>query len=132
MPFIRGRYYANPVVGRAIEAAREAEEARALANSDSDGERASGAESGANDGKEQRLEDLDGTAPVRRIEIEVAEMVPAQSGRATKGYVARLHRGGTGEGSSAIFREPAEKRVFYDPGQLADFLKNELGNNGAR
>jgi len=30
MPYIRGRYYMNPVVGDALEAAREAEAAKAL------------------------------------------------------------------------------------------------------
>ena len=125
MPFIRGRYYANPTYGRAVEAAREAEDA--LRASQADG----GADEQGNDADEaMNSQDESSAAPVQRIEIEVAEMVPAQSGRATKGYVARVHRGsGAKDGQAAIFRGPAEKRVFYDPGQLVNFLRDELAGH---
>jgi hypothetical protein len=114
MPFIRGRYYANPTYGRAVEAAREAEDALRASQGDSDVE-------------QPNSQDEAGAGPLHRIEIEVAEMVPAQSGRATTGYVARVHRGsGAKDGQAAIFRAPAEKRVFYDPAQLVSFLRDEL------
>ena len=50
MPFIRGRYYMNPVAGEAIEAARAAEEAlRGAASSDDDDQNAGGGEDGGTD-----------------------------------------------------------------------------------
>jgi hypothetical protein len=118
MPFIRGRYYANPIAGEALEAAREAE-----------------ARSGAAGGDEQDAPDMSAPAsskPVRRIVIEVTELVPAQTGRATKGFVAQVQREDTAEPQSTKSGEvsQAENRVFYDPGQLVDFLKQELATNG--
>jgi hypothetical protein len=97
MPFIRGRYHMNPTVGDAIEAAREAEAAlQALEHAskvargdtadeedaDSYGNRAgSNASSAAN-----------APGPIHRVEIEAAELVPSHSGRAQRGFVARIHR----------------------------------------
>jgi hypothetical protein len=121
MPFVRGRFYANPIAGEAIEAAREVEDALAssqdVGNSDEDGRAAQ-----------------PGTQPVRRIEIEIAELVPAHSGRATTGYVAHLDRGNATESRADSYagKTQTEKRVFYDQGQLLSFLKNELANNGDR
>jgi hypothetical protein len=115
MPFIRG-YYVNPIAGNAIEAAREAEDAASTSSDARDGQ---SGETDAGDAK-----------PVRRIEIEVAELIPAHSGRATKGFVARLHREATAKSAAESADAAAEKRVFYDPAQLADFVKNELAKNG--
>jgi hypothetical protein len=120
MPFIRGRYYANPIAGGAIEAAREAEEAL-LASRDSS---AAGQDQDGNDSSEEK--------PIHRIEIEVAELVPAQSGRGTKGYIARLHRDDPAGSSAIPNAQPAENRVFYDQGQLVNFLRDELAKNGTR
>ena len=140
MPFINGRYYVNPVMGQALEAARDAEAAlaalenRARQNSDApDGsaedkfQGAGGPQLGAAD------------APIHRVEIEAAELVPAHSGRASGGYVARVHRhqpgnfeaeagrsvahtGGTGVGKS-------ETHVFADHRDLLNFLRDELAKN---
>jgi hypothetical protein len=94
MPFIRGRYHMNPVLGEALEAAREAEaallelEQQAQQNGDeSDGDAAVA-------GGSQQQQGGKGSAhqPIHRVEIEAAEMVPAHSGRAERGFVARVHR----------------------------------------
>lgn len=120
MPFIRGRYYVNPIAGEALEAAREAEGALlALRASQDENEHAQGDGADATQAK-----------PVRRIEIEMAELVPAHSGRSTKGYIARLHREDESQPDAGQDGTQAEKRVFYDPGQLVNFLRDELAKNG--
>jgi hypothetical protein len=119
MPFIRGRYYANPTIGNTIESAREAE-GGLLASRDPSDEQRSG-----NDREDQK--------PVRRIEIDVAELVPSTSGRGTPGYVTTLHRrdpGDTQEPDTSP-KQQLEKRVFYDPKQLASFLSDELVKTGS-
>src|SRR5580704_924224 len=98
MPFIRGRYYINPIAGAAIERAREAD-----------------ADAGGDGGG--------GGAPVRRVEIEATEIVPAASGRAQRGFVARVHRGGAASKGGA----GAETHVFADHRDLLGFLGGELG-----
>jgi hypothetical protein len=98
MPFINGRYYANPIMGEALEAAREAEAALlALENRARQKSGKSGVESAGNSGDgsggaavAHGVNGID--APIHRVEIEAAELVPAHSGRATRGYVARVHR----------------------------------------
>jgi hypothetical protein len=89
MPFIRGRYHINPVMGEALEAAREAEAALlALENAarqnggDADGDSTNSTGAANNNAK----------GPVHRVEIEAAEMVPSHSGRAERGYAMRVHR----------------------------------------
>jgi hypothetical protein len=121
MPFIRGRFYANPIAGEALEAAREADESSRTSGSGTDVDRDDGSASQTT------------LAPARRIEIEVAELVPAHSGRTTTGYIARLHRSDPSDGTADSFaaKQEPEKRVFYDQGQLVDFLKNELAKNGS-
>ncbi len=137
MPFIGGRYYANPVAGRAIEAAREAEAASA-ALKDKDGRSADSDAGGAGDysGAEK--------TPVHRVEIEAAELVPSHSGRAQRGFVARVHReaipvtpGGDSWQAPAPGQLPArgyapkpETHVFAGHRDLIDFLKGELQNAG--
>jgi hypothetical protein len=108
MPFIRGRYYINPIAGAAIERAREAD-----ADAGGDGVGDAG---GARD-------DRSGGAPVRRVEIEATEIVPAASGRAQRGFVARVHRGGAASNGGA----GAETHVFADHRDLLGFLGGELG-----
>ena len=137
MPFIGGRYYANPVAGRAIEAAREAE-AASEALKDKDGLSADSDAEGAGNcsGAEK--------TPVHRVEIEAAELVPSHSGRAQRGFVARVHREAIpAAGSADSWHAPApgqlpargyapkpETHVFAGHGDLIDFLKGELQNAG--
>src|SRR5215467_2796818 len=82
MPFVRGRYYINRVLGEALEGAREAEAALAALQEEEKGSDLT--ESGNRKGGTRE--------PIRRVEIERAQVVPAHSGRATRGYVARIHR----------------------------------------
>jgi hypothetical protein len=137
MPFIRGRYHINPVLGEALEAAREAE--NALTELEQEEQR-----SGPDTSRAK--------APIHRVEIEAAELVPAHSGRAARGYVARVHRqasmthasdasddgcdsqqpsrnrfeaGASGNPSQA----GPETHVFANHGDLLSFLGDELGND---
>lgn len=140
MPFIRGRYHLNPVLGEALEAAREAESALEALEQDAEGRSAS--ESG---------DEVHGRkAPIHRVEIEAAELVPAHSGRAGRGYVARIHRGPSSETGSQTGRENEpgegqhgaqgssrtigkgqgpETQVFSDHRDLANFLRDELARD---
>src|SRR5271163_3644006 len=111
MPFINGRYHINPIMGQALEAAREAEAALAALQ-----QRASRDSSdSSNDASRDDSCDPDDPAssdalarpgPIHHIEIEAQEglpgrrlvepgrsvMVPSSSGRAVRGFVARVHR----------------------------------------
>jgi len=119
----------NPIVGQAIEAAREAEAARLAAlapaghEGTEDGDDEFGEANGANPEK----------GPIHRVEIEAAELVPSHSGRAHKGFVARVHRedvsrGGAGAGAS---KKSAETHVFSDHHDLVGFLKDEFAKDCA-
>jgi hypothetical protein len=89
MPFIRGRYHINPVAGEALEAAREAEAALlALEQAARSSEASDDNESGGPSSSAKAA----AKGPVHRIEIEAAQVVPAHSGRASRGFVARVHR----------------------------------------
>ena len=135
MPFIRGRYHINPVLGEALEEAREAESAlMALEQEEQSGKDASR-----------------GKAPVHRVEIEAAELVPSHSGRGGRGYVARVHRqaaspqdgeddfagaggktaksGLQGASPCAAGGSQPETHVFANHGDLVNFLHDELGND---
>jgi hypothetical protein len=90
MPFIRGRYHINAIAGEALEAAREAE--AALLALEHDAEEAGG-DAGADDDDEGAVAES-GKGPIHRVEIEAAELVPAHSGRAQRGFVAHVHREG--------------------------------------
>ncbi|MGH9746925.1 MAG: hypothetical protein ACRD59_12555 [Candidatus Acidiferrales bacterium] len=141
MPFIRGRYHMNPIVGQTLEAAREAEAAmQALehasksAQDSDDGENASakGGQSEANV-----------PGPIHRVEIEAAELVPSHSGLAQRGFVARVHRhaagnsepndsrsvGGRGQSQISVPRPAPETHVFADHRDLTNFLSDELGKD---
>lgn len=135
MPFIGGRYHINPTMGAALEAAREAEAALLALEQRAREQRAnSGAPDSDGNGEEdeQGADSRPGTAPVHRVEIEAAEVVPSHSGRATRGFVARVHRyappesgdGGTARG--ALTSKP-ETHVFSDHRDLVSFLGDELG-----
>lgn len=150
MPFIKGRYHINPVMGAALEAAREAEAALLeLEQAAREGRRANGEdceEDGTNGGN--------GTAvsPVHRIEIEAAGLVPSHSGRGEAGFVARVHRRAAETNSDALdssdgkdYASPyrtgvstagagstaasPETHVFSNHGDLIDFLRDELAKS---
>jgi len=133
MPFIRGRYHINPVLGEALEAAREAE-ASLLALEQ----------------KEESLRPTQKRPPLHRLEIEAAELVPSHSGRRQRGYVARVHREASGvrEDSKDSFaaermgetnlgaaakrgQSHPETHVFSNDRELVDFLRSELGSENS-
>jgi hypothetical protein len=160
MPFIRGRYHINPVMGQALEAARQAEaalaalEQRARQNSGSD-------HSGDNSGADSNGDDATGfrsaqdpatKGPVHRVEIEATEVVPNHSGRGQRGFVARIHHAPTvpdasanatndtdgdaddwrDQGSSSAAALAPETHVFADHGDLVDFLRDALSRDADR
>lgn len=154
MPFIGGRYYANALAGHAIEAARAAEAAaQALKTKAAQKRNASagdydGASSNTNseNGEYENASDdpaYTNDAPIHRVEIEAAELVPSHSGRAQRGFVARVHRdpgaandaGGSATAPSPLpgqmpsrgYAPKPETHVFAGHGDLLDFLKTELG-----
>jgi hypothetical protein len=159
MPFVRGRYHINPVMGEALEAAREAECALLALE-----ERAQQQRQQAGDDDDLLSDSRDsaspgGNGPIHRVEIEAAEVVPAHSGRAVHGFVARVHRtpasdseSGSSEntssrmspspdgagrfaprsasGASARTGKPApETHVFADHRDLVDYLRQELARD---
>ena len=164
MPFIRGRYYINPIAGRALEAARAAEDALAELEQDAHGVLAdsansqSGADSGDDDGEFGGASQGDGAGPIHRVEIEAAEMVPAHSGRAQRGFVAHVHReagdgpagsdglqqarlGGRaaalqarkpGEYPSSAYALRPETHVFADHRDLLSFLRDQFAKDCKR
>ena len=123
MPYIRGRYYIDPVVGDALEAAREAEAAlQALehaakvargdtgeeddagaGSSSANGSYANGSYASGGSGVNSSADAYAKSAPgpIHRVEIEAAELVPAHSGRAQRGFVARIHRRANGNAANA-------------------------------
>jgi hypothetical protein len=149
MPYIRGRYHINPVAGQALEAAREAEAAlQALEHAGKSG-REDGDDGsdggGTNDGGEDSAGNGSGAGrsvpgPIHRVEIESAELVPSHSGRAQKGFVARVHRhvqSGSKSGTAFAGRiqsttpeyapqSTAETHVFTDHRDLTNFLSGEF------
>jgi len=135
MPFINGRYHVNPIMGQALEAAREAE--AALLALQQQASRDSGNSSGDSAGDEigdpedsSNAAASAGQGPIHHVEIEVTEVVPQHSGRATPGYVARVHRA---PGVSAASPAPApETHVFADHGDLANFLRDTLAPNSSQ
>jgi len=160
MPFINGRYYVNPIMGEALEAAREAEaalaalETRARQNSGSDANNGAGSRGGFDDEPGAQGASI-GDGPIHRVEIEAAELVPSHSGRATHGYVARVHRssadgappksavpaagparaasnGGVAGRGGTNTSGHAETHVFADHRDLLSFLREELGKDHSR
>ena len=142
MPFIRGRYHINAVAGEALEAAREAEAALLALEH-------------AAQTQQQNDDDADFTGvrpaasaakgPIHRVEIEAAEMVPAHSGRAAAGFVARVHRAAAppaADDDAAPSPRPAgkdylsrvvgskpETHVFADHRDLVNFLRDEFAKD---
>ena len=106
MPFINGRYHMNPTMGEALEAAREAQAAllaEQQAARDAHGDGSDDAEQGT------------GAAPIHRIEIDSAAVLPRAAGRAARAFTARVHRGGA-----------PETHVFASHGDLLAFLRDVL------
>jgi hypothetical protein len=166
MPFINGRYHMNAIMGQALEAAREAEAAmRALQNRGSRSAGASRASSASDSPRDASADPLDDDsaapqdsssddasadqAPVHHIEIEVTELVPTSAGRATQGYVVRVHRAPSDFSAGArnivpgrnswrksndsaqnagpgAVAPPPETHVFADHGDLLSFLQDAL------
>jgi hypothetical protein len=132
MPFVRGRYHINPTMGDALEAAREAEAALLALEQQARQERDSGKDEESPDG--ESTESGPGTGPIHRVEIEAAELVPSSSGRAARGFVARVHRqppsvGGVRDPSSAT---APETQVFSDHRDLVNFLADALAQDAAK
>jgi hypothetical protein len=131
MPFIRGRYHINPTMGEALEAAREAEAALLALEQEARAHRADSDGDGGSD-DDTDLTPGTGTGPVHRIEIEAAAIVPSHSGRAARGFVARVHRSGTpangnGNATDHELTSPPETHAFSDHRDLVNFLGDELG-----
>jgi hypothetical protein len=90
MPFIRGRYHINAIAGEALEAAREAE--AALLALEREAAQVGGYKDAEGDDDEEESAADPSKGPIHRVEIEAAELVPAHSGRAQRGFVAHVHR----------------------------------------
>jgi hypothetical protein len=114
MPFIKGRYYLNPTMGAALEAAREAEAALLAQQGDTGDPSASNDDAGI---------PADSKGPIHHVEIEASEVVPAHSGRAAGGFVARVHRSAPQPSARAA---TPETHVFTDHRDLVNFLRDEL------
>ena len=118
MPFVAGRYYANPSFGKGVEQARAADTDDGGAASDD--------------------EDLIGGAPrdggkgaVHRIVIEATEVVPAHTGRAQSGFVAHVHRAAGPSRTNGLPSQSEtrpETHVFTDHKDVADFVSGALGD----
>lgn len=151
MPFIKGRYHVNPTMGEALEAAREVEAAmRALQRGGQPGASDTSAD-GVDSDDDANSNDYPNAAassgPIHRVEIEAAELVPSHSGRASRGFVARVHRasaqpddsfagpryGAPGtdgwRSASPASMPPPETHVFSDHRDLVEFLRDELAKD---
>jgi hypothetical protein len=153
MPYIRGRYYMNPVVGDALEAAREAEaalqaleHAAKVARGDtgeeddagassssangSNGGNSSASGSGANSNADAYAKSAPG--PIHRVEIEAAELVPAHSGRGQRGFVARIHRRSNGNAANASAQDSLFGRSNSPSSSIANGNANASASPFAR
>lgn len=156
MPFVQGRYYINPIAGAALEAAREAEDALSSVEQAGHGSKSASSVSGA----EGRGSQSEAQGPIHRVEIEATEVVPSHSGRAQRGFVARVHRVSATSGTAAksgsdqdfidslpasggqspsvatharrVVTQAPETHVFADPQDLADFLRGEFAKDSGR
>jgi hypothetical protein len=133
MPFIKGRYHVNPAMGQALEAAREAEAAllalqqQARKNSGGASTSTPGDDSADPEDPSSATEAESGADPIRHVEIEATELIPSHSGRATRGFVAHVHRAPTSEAAA-----PPETHVFSDHGDLANFLRDALAKDSSQ
>jgi hypothetical protein len=138
MPFINGRYHVNPIMGQALEAAREAEAALlALQQQASRDSGDSSANVSGDDGDDQEdPSSADAAAdagPIHHVEIEATELVPSGSGRTTRGFVAHVHRAAPPAEYSSLsaghVAPPPETHVFSDHGDLVNFLRDALAKD---
>ncbi len=165
MPFINGRYHVNPAMGHALEAAREAEAAMLALQQQARknyGDASSNApedhSADPEDPSSEDATDAQAGGPIHHIEIEATELVPSTSGRATRGFVARVHRaapsasaaipgsGATRNPASSAAREiplfarddssqmgqsapPPETHVFSHHSDLVNFLREALAKD---
>lgn len=140
MPFIRGRYHINPIMGEALEAAREAEAALLALEQRAQNDRQQADQDAGNAGDSSDSDDsAGGSRPVHRVEIEAAELVPSHSGRAARGFVARIHRQALPSSNSASAVRPSpsappscDTHVFADHNDLIDFLRDQLAHDSSR
>ena len=148
MPFIRGRYHINPIMGEALEAAREAEAALLALEqrAQNDRQQADQQADGASDDSDGSGDSPNGSRPIHRVEIEAAELVPSHSGRAARGFVARIHRQALPSSDSANLASdsgfplrpspnaPAscDTHVFASHNDLIDFLRDQLAHDSNR
>jgi hypothetical protein len=145
MPFIRGRYHINPVMGEALEAAREAEAALLTL------ENAARQNRGDADDSSDSASNANAKGPVHRVEIEAAEMVPSHSGRAERGFAMRVHRlpapapdddssDDSADASSGMSRfgsrnavatapSQSDTHIFSNHNDMLDFLRDELAKD---
>ena len=149
MPYIRGRYYMNPVVGDALEAAREAEAAlqalehaakvaRGDTGEDDAGAGSSGggndssatSGSGANSNADAYAKSAPG--PIHRVEIEASEIVPAHSGRAQRGFVARIHRHANGNDANASAQDSLPGRSNSPSSSIANASASPFARNSSK
>jgi hypothetical protein len=141
MPYIRGRYYMNPVVGDALEAAREAEaalqaleHAAKVARGDTGEENDAGgtdaSSSGANSNADAYAKSAPG--PIHRVEIEAAELVPSHSERAQRGFVARIHRHANGNAANASAQDSLPSRSNSPSSSIANGNANASASPFAR
>jgi hypothetical protein len=129
----------NPTMGNALEAAREAEAALLALEQQAQQGRNSGEDDESPDN--ESADDGPGAGPIHRVEIEAAELVPSSSGRAARGFVARVHRQpppGLGVVPSSPQRTrnlasgtAPETHVFSDHRDLVNFLQEELARDAA-
>ena len=125
MPFINGRYYINPVLGEALEAASDAMEL----TSDSRDARRDATDDDDAYAPPKDAANSSPQGPVHRVEIEAAELVPTATGRAQRGFAARVHRLAAAPRSVA----PApETHVFANHGDLLSFLHDALDHDASR
>ena len=119
MPFISGRYHVNPIMGHALEAAREAEAAMLALQQQA---RKNFGDASANAPEDDSADpedpssadaaDAQAGGPIHHIEIEATELVPSNSGRSTRGFVARVHRAAP-SASVVIPRSGATRNLFF-------------------
>lgn len=118
MPFLAGKFYANPAYGKGVENARAAATDAAAAD---DG---SGYEDLVGGARHEG-----GKGAVHRIVIEATEVVPAHTGRAQSGFVAHVHRAAGGPRTSGLPSKGEarpETHVFTDHRDVADFVSGAL------
>jgi hypothetical protein len=115
MPFIRGRYHIIAVAGAALEAAREAEAALLALERDAQSAEEGAEQDDADDFGDGNSAVSGAKGPIHRVEIEATELVPAHSGRAEPGFVARVHRAipPSDRSGDDIFADAASSRVRH-------------------